>query len=87
MIPTLAPGDEVLFDPRAFEKRRPQVGEIVVAHRPDRQEVVMVKRVAAITENGGIVLLGDNPGASTDSQVFGAVFPEHLEGKVTSRFA
>lgn len=87
MIPTLAADDEVLVDTRAYEQRSPDVGEIVLAHRPDRQEVILVKRVAEALPDGRLLLQGDNPAASTDSQEFGPVALEHLVGKVTSRFA
>ena len=88
MIPTLAADDEVLVDTRAYEHRSPEVGEIVVARRPDRQEVVLVKRVA-----GGAAR---RPSAASEAttrrpaltaMIFGPVAPEHLVGKVTSRFA
>lgn len=87
MIPTLAADDEVLVDTRAYKQRLPDVGEIVVAYRPDRQEVILIKRVAGVLPDGRLLLRGDNPGASTDSQEFGPVALEHLVGKVTSRFA
>ena len=87
MIPTLAADDEVLVDTRAYVHRSPEVGEIVVARRPDRQEVVLVKRVTGVQPDGRVLLQGDNPSASTDSYVFGPVAPEYLVGKVTSRFA
>jgi nickel-type superoxide dismutase maturation protease len=87
MIPTLAADDEVLVDTRAYAQRIPQPGEIVVARRPDRQEIILVKRVAGVQPDGRILLQGDNPAASTDSFDFGPVALEHLVGKVTSRFA
>jgi nickel-type superoxide dismutase maturation protease len=87
MIPILAADDEVLVDTRAYVGRSPDVGEIVVARRPDREDVVMVKRVAGRLSDGSLILHGDNPAASTDSHDFGPVAPEHLVGKVTSRFA
>ena len=87
MIPTLSADDEVLVDTRAYAHRSPDVGEIVVARRPDRQQVILVKRVAEVQTDGRILLLGDNPAASTDSFVFGTIGPEDLVGKVTSRFA
>jgi nickel-type superoxide dismutase maturation protease len=86
MIPTLNEGDEVLYDPRAYTSRLPQIGDVVVAHRPDRQQVRLVKRVVAIDPDGCMQLHGDNPHASTDSYTFGPVGCEHLIGKVTSRF-
>lgn len=87
MIPTLAPGDEVLVDMRAYKKVTPMVGDIVVACRPDRQDIVLVKRITAQLADGRFVLKGDNPAASTDSRAFGAVAANDLLGKVTSRFA
>jgi len=87
MIPTLAAGDEVLVDTRAYIGRSPDPGEIVVARRPDCENVVMVKRVTGRLVDGSLVLHGDNPVASTDSHDFGPVAPEYLVGKVTSRFA
>ncbi len=36
MIPILKPGDEVLVNTRAYREQTPRVGDIVVAHRPDR---------------------------------------------------
>lgn len=87
MIPTLAVDDEVLVDTRAYDGRSPDIGEIVVARRPGREDVVMVKRVAERLPDGRLLLRGDNPAASTDSHDFGSVSPEFLVGKVTSRFA
>ena len=55
MIPTLAADDEVLVDTRAYKQRLPDVGEIVVAHRPDRQEVILIKRVAGALPDGPIL--------------------------------
>jgi nickel-type superoxide dismutase maturation protease len=86
MIPTLAPGDEVLVDTRAYAQRAPNVGEIVVVHRPDRGEVIMIKRVAERLPDGGLIVQGDNQTASTDSYEFGPVSPQALIGKATSRF-
>ena len=86
MLPLLRPGDEVLVDTRAFRQERPQVGDIVIARRPDRQEVEMIKRVSAITRSGDVILLGDNPTSSTDSREFGVVSLQHLGGLVTSKF-
>ncbi len=87
MIPTLAAGDEVLVDTRVYARRSPAVGEIVVAHRPDRQEIVLIKRVTGLLPDGRLILHGDNPAFSTDSHDFGPVSTGQLVGKVTSRFA
>lgn len=86
MIPQLKPGDEVLVDMRVYQKKSPQRGEVVVAQRPDRPEITMIKRVAEVLEDGRLILLGDNPQASSDSRSFGPVPRANIVGKVTSRF-
>lgn len=86
MIPLLKAGDEVLVNPRAYRNHAPCVGDIVVAQRPNRSTVAMIKRVSSKLEDGRIILLGDNPDASTDSRSFGPVPLENIIGKVTSKF-
>ncbi len=49
-----------------------RVGDVVLARRPDRPEVEMVKRIEAV-DGDRLVLAGDNPAASTDSRTFGPV--------------
>ena len=87
MIPDLQPGDELLVDSHAYRQQSPQVGEIVVALRPDRTGVTIIKRIAAIEQDGRLYLLGDNPTSSTDSRSFGSVPLQNILGKVTSKFA
>lgn len=86
MIPVLQPGDEVLVDLRAYQQKPPRVGDIVLAQRPDKPQVTMIKRVSSILEEGSLVLIGDNPNQSTDSRTFGPVNPGLIQGKVTSKF-
>ena len=87
MLPTLQPGQEVLVDLGAYRKSVPRVGEIVVAAPRARPGLRAIKRVGEVLPDGRIVLLGDNPAASTDSRAFGAVAPEEILGRVTCRFA
>jgi nickel-type superoxide dismutase maturation protease len=54
-----------------------RVGEVVVARRPDRTSVEMVKRIQAVDHQGNVFLRGDNPALSTDSRHFGSV-PRNL---------
>ena len=83
MAPTLVPGDLVLITPIQSRAALPAPGSIVVAYRPDRTTTRIIKRLADIVD-GGLVLLGDNPGASTDSRQFGVVPRRLLIGVVTS---
>jgi nickel-type superoxide dismutase maturation protease len=87
MLPVLKPGDVVLADPFAYRHSCPQPGDIVIARHPLRQDVTLIKRVSAVLEDGRCRLEGDNPAESTDSRAFGAVVPEQVRGRVTSRFA
>ena len=82
MTPTLLPGDWVWVDPRSYRQGYPQPNQIVVARHPYRGDVWMVKRVVHVSD-GSVVLRGDNRSESTDSQIFGAVPPSLIVGKVT----
>lgn len=79
MAPTLQHGDWIM----AWRTNRARVGDVVVACRPDRPEVLIVKRVQSISEQG-FWLAGDNSVASDDSSVFGAV--PQVEAKVLFRY-
>ena len=87
MAPLLEPGDEVLVDPRAYRQTPPCSGDLVVARHPYRSDLLLIKRVARVLENGYFALEGDNPAESTDSRDFGSLPPERILGRVTSRFA
>jgi len=86
MTPLLKSGDEVLVNPRAYQWMTPQAGDIVVARHPYRKDFQLVKRVAAVLDDGSCIIEGDNPSESTDSRSFGAIFPKHIFGQVTSLF-
>ncbi|NNE65588.1 MAG: nickel-type superoxide dismutase maturation protease [Pyrinomonadaceae bacterium] len=80
MTPTLQPGDEVVIDPRGMLNS----GDIVVIRHPFKSDVVMVKRIEEIEEDGSLYLLSDNPEGSQDSRTFGAVPIKYLKGKVVA---
>jgi nickel-type superoxide dismutase maturation protease len=82
MQPHLYAGDCVVV--RRGRRARP--GDVVLVHRPDRPELLVVKRVREVLSNGQIWLAGDNPGASDDSRVFGAVDAGAVEGRVVWRY-
>ncbi|MGB5012530.1 MAG: nickel-type superoxide dismutase maturation protease [Pyrinomonadaceae bacterium] len=81
MLPSLAPGDKVLVDPRGYIT----VGDVVLAEHPYRSDIKIIKRVADVADNGRLTLSGDNPTESTDSRTFGTVSLESIIGKVTSK--
>lgn len=87
MRPTLEPGDHVLVDPRAYRRRPPRIGDVVLARHPYRRGVEVVKRLGATLPDGRLLLAGDNPEESTDSRAFGAVPIDRLRGRVVLRLS
>jgi len=82
MRPTLAPGDRLLVDPRAYRDRPPRVGEVVVVVDPEETSRWLVKRVAAVDPAAGTVeLRGDAPEVARDSRHFGPVPIRSLVGR------
>ena len=68
MRPVLEPGDRLLL----VRRRRYPPGAVVAVADP-RDGRLLVKRVAAVTPEGRLVVAGDEPEASTDSRTFGPV--------------
>jgi nickel-type superoxide dismutase maturation protease len=88
MAPTLLDGDRLVVLARPWGPPRvPLVGDIVAAPDPRRPDRVLVKRVGRVDRAAGTVeLLGDAPGASTDSRVFGPVPVASVVGRVVHRY-
>lgn len=85
MAPRLRPGALVVAEPLdQAAVLRP--GDVVVARRPDRPELEIIKRIHSIDAAGTIFLVGDNPGASTDSRDFGAITREQVLARVRWRY-
>ena len=91
MCPALQDGDwwVVRWLPTSGD-RSPQapgfgVGDVVVARRPDRPELLIVKRVVEQVA-GGWWLAGDNPDYSDDSRTFGPVSTEAVLGRLVRRY-
>ena len=85
MAPLLRPGALVVahpIDPRT----ELHVGDVVIARRPDRPALEIIKRIEAVTETGSFLLAGDNPIASTDSRHFGAVTRDQILARVRWRY-
>ena len=85
MTPLLEPGEEILFDPKAYRHSLPQIGDIVVAQHPYQAKQI-VKRVAVVLEDGSCFLQGDNSNASTDSRSYGFIPLAKILGRVTCKF-
>ncbi len=83
MEPTLAPGDRLLV---ARTGHGFHAGDVVAVRDPRDRRRVLVKRIGAVLEDG-LVLHGDNPGASTDSRSFGLVPSSAVLGRVVRRYA
>ncbi|MEO1429566.1 MAG: nickel-type superoxide dismutase maturation protease [Cyanobacteria bacterium J06633_8] len=85
MLPELQPGEEILYNPKAYRRKLPQVGDIVVARHP-YQPIQIIKRVAVVLADGSCFLIGDNTSSSTDSRSYGPIPLNKILGKVTSKF-
>lgn len=58
-------------------------GQLVLAQHPEKADLLVVKRLGAMTDDGRFVLTSDNPDAGTDSRSWGPLGPELIEGTVT----
>ena len=81
MEPSLAAGDRLLVR----RSQRPRRGDVVALRDPRDTARVLVKRVAELNDDG-VVVVGDNPGASTDSRTFGPVSRAALIGVALYRY-
>lgn len=82
MKPTLLHGDWVWVDPKSYSRSRPEANQIVVSRHPYRRDIFLVKRVVRTLEKDRLVLGGDNPAESTDSEIFGSVPTSLVIGQV-----
>ena len=81
MSPTLEAGDRLLVVPNAI--LRP--GQVVALRDPRLRGRILVKRIGSVS-SAGVEVLGDNPGASTDSRHFGPVPTSAVLGRVVYRY-
>lgn len=87
MEPALHDGDWLIVDLKAFTKRLPEPGHVVVARDPREPTREIIKRVDRIEPYTGLAWLsGDNSDESTDSRHFGPVTRDHLIGQVRWRY-
>ncbi|MFM1986898.1 MAG: hypothetical protein RIS18_1115 [Actinomycetota bacterium] len=81
MSPKFRSGDLVLIRKTKKAKRN----EVVIAQRPDKQDLLIIKRVISITNNG-YWLQGDNAEFSDDSRLFGEVPRDLIKGVVLFKY-
>lgn len=85
MEPALPAGSLVIARPVSAATRL-KAGDVVVARRPDRPRLEIIKRIHSIDRAGTIFLVGDNSAASTDSRDFGAVAKGQIVALVRWRY-
>jgi len=87
MLPLFLPGEEILIDPNAYNKSKPEIDDVVAIAHPSKSELIIVKRIKEISEDNQYFLIGDNLVESTDSRHWGTVSQRQIVGKVTNRFS
>lgn len=86
MQPALEAGDWVLVDEKAYRRKLPRPGQIVVAADPRDPDRHLVKRVSGVDLHRQVTLAGDNLQESTDSRHFGPVPATSVRGRVRWRY-
>ena len=83
MWPTYRDGDVVSFAP-CDQTYVARVNDVVLVRHPMKDNVLMVKRVSVVQNDGRLFLTGDNPDptASEDSHNFGPVLPAMVQAFV-----
>jgi nickel-type superoxide dismutase maturation protease len=86
MLPLLYNGDDIFVYPKRFEKKELKIGDLIVIRHPYRTDLILIKYVASIQEQGDVYVLGINLKESTDSRSFGWIPPSLIYGCIQSRF-
>ena len=60
MLPFLVPGEEILIDPHAYNKSKPEINDVVAIAHPIKPHLIIVKRITNISDDGRYFLQGDN---------------------------
>ena len=87
MSPTLQAGERLLTLPARLARPRP--GTVVVVEDPWQPGHLVVKRIARIDEQAPVrqvLVLGDNPAASTDGRVWGPIDRDAVRRVVIARW-
>lgn len=73
MLPNYSEGQLVLF----IRYVNPRVGDVVLL---EHQGIEKMKRVGGLDDGNRLLVLGDNPSASTDSRAFGPIERSSIKG-------
>jgi nickel-type superoxide dismutase maturation protease len=87
MEPTLRPGERLLTLPVRLTRPRP--GSVVVVEDPWQPGHLVVKRLARVDgqpPRQQVLVLGDNPAASTDGRVWGPIDRDAVRRVVVARW-
>lgn len=79
LYPDFEHGDFVLVSRIPFYFSPPACGDVIAFRQPGYG--MLIKRIQAVQENGGIEVVGNHP-ESVDSRVFGSVRRGDVVGKV-----
>ncbi len=85
MWPTLSDGDEVTCNPLSYSHSKPEIGDVVLVRHPFHSNLLILKRISELQDDGTFSLAGDNPDptSSDDSHNFGPVQKSAILGKIT----
>lgn len=87
MEPALHDGDWLIVDLKAYHRRLPEPGHVVVARDPREPTRELIKRVERIDAERQLAwLAGDNRDESTDSRHFGPIRCDEVIGQVRWRY-
>ena len=81
MSPTVRHGDRLLVR-RVGPGDQVRDGDVVLARFPSRPDLLVVKRVQQVLDDGGVWVVGDNPLVADDSRAYG---PAVAVGRVVVR--
>lgn len=91
MEPAYRAGERLLVNRRAYRRRAPARGDVVVLRDPEEPARYLLKRIATAPDSiepgpSRTYVLGDNAAASRDSRHFGPVARSQIVGRVWLRY-
>ena len=84
MEPILESGD-IVFYKDILDRSSISIGDIVIFNHPTKN-IKLIKKISSI-KGEGLEVIGENTNFSDDSNYFGLINKESINGVVTSRFS